>query len=185
VIVIVIINNDPTVQAIAISRNHKAFSSSRVVAAMLVENLQPALRNYQLHLDIEPLFEAQKFWALVEEYRGRIVSVTFELISPNMATISKSLEIDLAQINAETNSYRTDLKLNSGAGSTLEIAEKNKILNSLVDYASAGGGDIVLRVKGIKKKIRTSKNSREITIDEVVLKNPTPESLAFIEKLFE
>jgi hypothetical protein len=183
--VVIIINNSPTVQAIAISRNQKAFTSTRVVAQMLVDNLQPHLRSYQLHLEIEPLFEAQTFWALVNEYQGRIVAVTFELVSPNMATISKSLKLDLAQINADTNSHRTDLKLNSGEGSTLEIAPNNKVIDSLVDYASAGGGDIVLRIKGLNKRIRTSKNSKEVAIDELLLKNPTPESLEFLKKLFD
>lgn len=182
--VIVIINNSRNTQAIAISRNVKAFSSSFAVASLLRANLQPALKTYQLHFDVEALFEKQTFWSLVREYQGRITSVTFELVSPNMANISKTLEIDLEQINAETNSHRTDLRLNSGEGSALEIDEKNKIVNSLVDYAAAGGGDILIRVKGVKKTIRTSRNVSEVAIDEIVLKNPTAESLQFIEELF-
>ena len=119
--VILIINNSSDVQKIAISRNPKAFSTSSVLAKALAVNLQDILSPYQLHMEIEALFETRAFWSLVEQHKGRITSLTFELVSPNMPNISKSLEIDLAQINAETNSHRTDVKLNSGSGSALEI----------------------------------------------------------------
>lgn len=183
--VILIINNAPDVQGIAISRNPKAFSSSSVLAKALVTNLQDILLTYQLHIEIEALFETQAFWSLVEQHKGKITSLTFELVSPNMPNISKSLEIDLAQINAETNSHRTDVRLNSGSGSVLEIKKDNKIVNSLVDYASAGGGDIVMRVRGLKKSIRTSKSLREIEVDELVLNKPTPALLEFLAELFK
>lgn len=183
--VVVIISNAPDIQAIAISRNSKAFSSSSVVARMLLDNLQLLLRKYQLHLEIEALFEKRTFWFLVEQHQGQISSLTFELVSPNMANISKTLEIDLAQINRDTNSHRTDLTLNSGTGSVLEVQRNNAILNSLVDYASAGGGDIVLRVRGLKKRIRTSRSVRDVSVDEIVLSNPSPEALQFITKLFK
>jgi hypothetical protein len=175
--VIVIINNSPDVQGIAISRNTKAFSRTSVLAKALVANLQSTLQGYQLHIEIEALFATKTFWSLVSQYRGMITSLTFELVSPNMPSISKTLEIDLARINAETNSHRTDIKLKSGEGSSLELRKENTIVNSLVKYASSGGGDIVLRVRGLKKSIRTSKNIREIEIDELVLENLNPKVL--------
>lgn len=182
--VIVAINNRPDVQLIAISRNKKAFSSCAVVAKILQDNFQRLLHEYYLNIQIEALFEKNYFWELIEEYSGKITSVKFELISPNMANISKALELDLAQLNVDTNSHRTDLKLNSGEGSVLEINPDNTLVNSLVDYSSEGGGDIELRLKGVKKAIRTSKTVRELTIDEFSAKNLSPDMLTMIfEKL--
>lgn len=175
--VVVIINNQPDVQLVAISRNQRAFSSGTVVAKLLQDNFQKLLSRFYLNIQIEALFEKNQFWNLVEEYEGRISSVNFELISPNMANISKTLEIDLAKLNTDTNSHRTNLKLNSSEGGILEIKRDNKLLNSLVDYTSEGGGDIELKIKRLKNKIRTSKTVREISIDELSLKNLTPERL--------
>lgn len=175
--VVVIINNQPDVQLVAISRNQRAFSSGTVVAKLLQDNFQKLLSRFYLNIQIEALFEKNQFWNLVEEYEGRISSVNFELISPNMANISKTLEIDLAKLNTDTNSHRTNLKLNSSEGGILEIKRDNKLLNSLVDYTSEGGGDIELKIKRLKNKIRTSKTVREISIDELSLKNLTSERL--------
>ena len=101
-----------------------------------------------------------------------------------MANISNALELDLAKLNEDTNSHRTDLKLNSGEGSTLEVNENNILINSLVDYSAEGGGDIELKMKGVKKTIRTSKTVRELSVDEFSAKNLSPDMLTMIfEKL--
>ncbi|MBU2764688.1 hypothetical protein HAP94_00400, partial [Acidithiobacillus ferrivorans] len=128
--VIAIINNKPDVQIIAVSRNIRAFSSGAVVAKILQENLGRILQRYLLSFQVDALFEKSEFWHLVEEYKNRIISVNFELISPNMANISKGLELDLARLNADTNSHRTDLRLNSLEGSALEINQRNPLLGT-------------------------------------------------------
>lgn len=183
--VVAIINNQPDVQIIAVSRNIRAFNSGDIVAKILQENLGRVLQQYLLSIQVEAIFEKSEFWHLVQEYQGRITSVNFELISPNMANISKALELDLARLNADTNSHRTDLKLNSSEGGALEISQKNPLVNSLVEYSSQGGGDIALKVKGIKKTIRTSKSVREITIDEISIQNITPERLEWLFEQFK
>ena len=182
--VTIIINNEPEIQIIAISINQKAFSSGSVVARLLQDNLQTAMQDYFLTIQIEALFEKNKFWQLVEEYKKRITCVNFELISPNMSNISKKLELDLARLNSDTNSHRTNLKLNSNKGSTLEIKESNPLVNSLVEYSSEGGGDIELRIKGLRKTIRTSKTVREISIDELSLKNLNADTLRILMSRF-
>lgn len=183
--VIVIINNSPDTQIIAISRNTRAFSSGAVIAKILQENLGRILQRYMITIHVEAIFDKSEFWHIVDEYRGRITSVNFELISPNMANISKGLELDLARLNADTNSHRTDLKLNSTEGSSLEIKQDNPLVNSLVEYSSKGGGDIEVRIKGIKKTIRTSRSVREISIDELSIENLTPERLGWLFEQFK
>lgn len=183
--VIAIINNQPDVQIIAVSKNIRAFSSGAIVVKILQENLGRVLQRYLLSFQIDALFEKSEFWHLVEEYKNRIISVNFELISPNMANISKGLELDLARLNADTNSHRTDLRLNSSEGSALEINQRNPLLNSLVDYSSEGGGDIALKIKGVRKIIRTSTSVREISIDEISTQNLTPERLEWLFEQFK
>lgn len=93
--VVVIINNDPNSQIIAISKNTRAFSSGSVVAKILAEAIDRFLKRYYLTVQVEALFERTEFWNLVKKYRGKLRSIKFELITPNMSNISKTLEIDL------------------------------------------------------------------------------------------
>jgi len=44
-----------------------------------------------------------------------------------MANISKSLKVDLAQINHDTNSHKTVIDLNSPEGASLEMHRKLKV----------------------------------------------------------
>jgi len=173
----VIINNRPDCQFIAISKNLKAFSSTNVVSNILSDTLRPHLKNYQLSMRVEVLFDKKEFWNLVHSNRGKITSIRFELISPNMANISKCLKVDLKQINLDTNSHRTCLELNSADDTALEIRENNEVIDGLVEYSSQGGGDIVFKINGLKRSVHTQKTNRTIELDELIVENLNPESL--------
>ena len=178
--VTVIINNDPSIQLVAISRNSKAFSESKTVATLLEKNLQKHLAKYQLTLSIEGMFAKQDFWDIVDKYKGKLTSIKFELISPNMANISKSLKIDLRQINSETNSHRTNVELNSADGAVLEVNPKNQVVDSLVEYASEGGGDISVKIRGVSKKIHTQNTTRTVEFDELEIENINEATLGLL-----
>jgi len=175
--VTVLINNDPTTQIIAVSKNREAFSSGGVVASLIRESLYKHLLQYQLSMHVEAIFDKSEFWNIVKKFEGKITNVRFELISPNMANISKTLELDLKQLNKDTNSHKTVLELNSPEGARLEINKTNKNINSLIDYSSEGGGDISFKISGYKKRVHTSKSVSTINIDEITLENLTAEQL--------
>ncbi len=167
--VVVAINNDPDVQLIGISRDRKAFSSPTVPLKILGDTLGLSLHEFSLAIHIEALFETSEFWALVREYEARVTAVRFELVSPNMANISGSLELDLVGLNRASNSHQTNLELNSPKDGVLELEESNPMLNSLVEYSSQGGGDVSLKVRGLRKRVRTSRSTRCVEIDEVAI----------------
>lgn len=178
--VTVIIDNRPNRQLIAISKNSRAFSSTSVVAKIFRESLKNHLANLQLSMHIEAIFEEKCFWKLINKNRGKVTSIKFELISPNMANISKSLKVDLKQINIDTNSHKTCLELNADDNASLEIQEDNEVIDGLVEYASKGGGDIVLKVNGIKRSIRTKQSIKTIEIDELTVESLNAESLEIL-----
>jgi len=182
--VTVLINNDPDVQVIAVSKNRKAFSSGSVITNLIQESLSSHLLQYQLSMHVEAIFDKNEFWSIVEQHRGKITNIRFELISPNMASISKSLELDLKQINKDTNSHKTVVELNSPEGATLEIEKTNKTINSLVDYSSEGGGDISFKIMGYKKRKHTSKSVSSIDIDEITIENISSDKLETFVSLF-
>ena len=74
------------------------------------------------------------------------------------------------------------MELNSPKNESLEnIQQENEDINGLVAYSSEGGGDISLRVSGIRRKIVVSKQShKEISIEEVFIKGRNPKEIAEI-----
>ncbi|MCH1930365.1 hypothetical protein L9G16_09245 [Shewanella sp. A25] len=175
--VTVIFNNAPDCQFIAISKNTKAFANSQIVTNILSNSLKEYLKKLQLTIHIKEIFDEMEFWDLVSEYRGKITSVRFELISPNMANISKCLKVDLKQINLETNSHRTCLELNAADDAVLEIRDDNEVISGIVEYASEGGGDIALKINGLKRTVHTEKTNKTVEIDELTVNNLNPQAL--------
>jgi len=183
--VVVVFNNDPSVQKIAVSENRRAFTNSDVVIHAVVSTLNEILKQSQMVLVVEPIFEQYVFWDIVERYRGRILQVSFDLISPNMANISGGLMIDLAALNQDTNTHRTRLEINSEEQSALELNERSKLLKSIVTYAADGAGNISLRIRGMKKRVSTRTQTREVTIDEIEVEKINLEALKSIKELLE
>src|SRR6185369_3625385 len=103
----ILINNDPNVQKIAIQHHARVFANTDTVAKIIEFNLNKCLVPLGLHLYIKPTFERNFFWDAVRKHREEVIKVEFELISPNLATISKSLEVDLGKLYSLTNTQNT------------------------------------------------------------------------------
>ncbi len=101
--------NDPDKQIIAVQRRTTAFGSTEAVVKLIIETLRPSLSHYHLRALHEPIVERQKFWELIEQYRGRIQKLEFEFITPNMANISATLPENLKDFAKAT--VNADLKL--------------------------------------------------------------------------
>jgi len=176
--ILILINNDPDVQTVAIQLDFKVFRRTRTVAQILEDNLNVVLRRENLGVYFEPQFEKSDFWATVEKYPNRIVEASFDLVSPNMANIRQSLTIDLGALNKSTNTRRTVIELNSDPGATLTLSPEDPILTGLVDYASKGGGPIKLKIQGLRRSITTTNRVKEIIVDELSLETNDPKLLA-------
>jgi len=180
----IVINNNPSIQKIAIQINPKAMSISTTIANVINKCLEEQLRHYQLCPIIEPMFDQREFWGIVGKNHGKLIQVDFELISPNLANISSNVFLDLHSLQQSTNTQRTHFQLNSDKESCLTVNPKDRQLASLVNYASEGGGDISMRIRGYRKKIRTRDSVKEITIDGIDIENASPaEIVARLENL--
>lgn len=168
--------NSPKDQYLLIQDRVSAFASTDTVANLLKRGTRHALEKVGLSLHIEPLFNKAYFWNLVESYKNRITWVEFEFITPNMANISQTLASTLKNLGKETNAVREELALASDPASSLDIARSNATIQGLVEYTSEGGGDITLKVKGIRKKFHTSKSTREVHLSGLELTAP-PEQI--------
>lgn len=183
--VTIVINNDPNVQSLAVSKNGNAFSSSQTVANLLERTLNPPLRKYGLSIHVRERFEKNDFWNIVREFYDRIRRVRFEMVAPNMANISHVLKVDLKQLNRESNAQRTTIELEATDGATLELSPHDPLISGCVDYASEGGGDIAIKVKGVKKVLRTSTTVKSIQVDEMVLTLPKNELIEALKAIFK
>jgi hypothetical protein len=62
---------------------------------------------------------------------------------------------------------RNKLKIESDPEAPLHLEESNRVLQGLVNYSSEGGGNISLKIEGVKKVYQTSKTVKEVTLSEI------------------
>lgn len=175
--VIVAINNKPDIQKVLIQEKG-GFQQTSTVAKLLHDNFNKHLKRYYLSIYFEPIYETHYFWDLVDKYQNKITQAGFELISPNMSNISGGLKLDLGALNRTSNTKTTRLQLNSDDGASLTLSKNDELISGLVDYSSRGGGDISLRVKGLRKKVHTSSGINEVDIDELQIETSNATELA-------
>lgn len=183
--VYVLINNDPTSQRIAISVDANAFSNSFVVANIIEENLSRYLNDYNIEIVVNPILNEYDFWQLIEKYEDRITQLKFNLVKPNLANISGTFKDEIRELTDSTNSMVTKVELNAPKGSTLEnINEDNPRVKGLADYAIKGGSQLIhMKVKGIKRMIKTEKTISKISIDEVEVSGDKNQVMEVLESL--
>ena len=181
--VLVAIWNEPQKQLIAIQKRTTAFSSTDVVANMVIKSIEEKLSTFHLRAIKEPLFEKQQFWDVVNEYEGKVKSVTFEIITPNMANISGTLPDELKAFAKHANSTKNTLSLESDPSAPLHLERNDPTLNSLVDYSSEGGGNITLKIDGVKKKYQTSKTIKEVNLGDMEVSGPAEEVAQILKEL--
>lgn len=173
--------NAPDEQYLLIQDRLQAFGSTDTVANLIKLGTKPYLEKLGLSLHIEPLFNKTYFWELIDQYKNRITWIEFEFITPNMANISKTLADTLKNLGKETNAVKEELSLTSDAGSSLDISPENETIQGLVEYTSQGGGDITLKIKGIRKRMHTSKSTKEVHLSGLEL-TASPEQISQIIK---
>lgn len=183
--ILLVIWNAPDKQLIAVQHRTNAFQDTDSVLKLVFGSIESLLSRRQLTAIWEPLFERNAFWELIDKNRGKIQEVDFELVTPNMANISAVLPEDLRQFAKRTNAVKSHVALTSDGASALKIEPSDPVVNALVDYSSEGGGNIAIRLAGVKKKIHTSRTVREITIDEAVLQGPPEQVAANLRELLK
>lgn len=183
--VTVIVDNSPDVQAIAVSRNPRAFSSSRVLIEHLSRVIGSRLKAKGLTIEIREQFNSADFWTVVTENEGKVQRIRFEMVSPNMANISGALEVDLRSLNRDTHSQRVDIELNAPAGSALAVETSNPLINGCVDYASRGGGDIAIKIQGLRKEVRTSMSVKTIEIESLEIQGEPEKVCTEIRRILQ
>lgn len=180
------INTDPETQKIAISHNSDAFTTPNVSKNVLLKVFGKYLSRKGLSIEFEQLFESHTFWSYARKYNGRIKSVDFEIIKPNLSKISVTIKDSLKPLIETTNSHKTHLKLEAPKEGVLEHIDKdNGLVEGLVSYSSEGGGNISMKIIGLKTSIRTKDMAKIKKIKEIDIKGSPDQVIKVWKNLTE
>ena len=174
----IFIDNSPNFQTISIEQNN-VFRDTDSVIRILLRSINEILKDHSLIVKIAPIFNAKSFWQFIGENKKSIRYVDFMLITPNMSNISSTLSEDLRKAAQSTKAIKTNVKLQSEPGSTLEIDENNNQISDLVDYASKGGGRAFIR--GFKSKYDSRRQQKTFSIESI--EGNTQDIIAIIRAL--
>lgn len=104
--------------------------------------------------------------------KKNIQSIEFELITPNMASISRGVQDDIKELAKSLNGVKTIIDVKADSESSINT--KSEHLWNLISYIRQGGGKLAIRVKNSKKKIQLLTKTKEVKLDfENIRKEPT------------
>jgi hypothetical protein len=176
--------NAPDKQYVIVEKRFAAFQHTDTVVRHLCDLINETLIEKNLRVHWESLFEEQVFWDIIKDYKGRIEEIRFELVTPNMANISGTVADELKILAKSTNSATTSVELTTDPKSSLVVDPENQHVAGLVEYSSKGGGNIAIKIKGIRHKIQTSKSVKTIEIDEIEAQDPKT-AAAILKRLLD
>lgn len=181
---LVAIWNHPEQQTIAVQKRHVAFQKPQTAVKILAKSIEGIMTKHQLVMAWEPIVEKQVFWNLVNLHRKNIKKVEFELITPNMASISKTLPQDLKDLAKKSNAVKSSIALESANDSALVLSESDPVVSGLADYTSEGGGNVSITLIGMSKKIQTSATVREFEVSDAKLEGDPKAIASILKSLF-
>lgn len=137
-------------QKAALEKNAAITDPLKILTALATAiNLRQPPEPYGL--EVAAITEASTFWDFVNANRGRVTSVSFDLVTPNMFDGPENMDQELRAMRDNEHARRAKLSLENPDGLELNTDR----IRGIVDYAAKGGGDIEARAKG-----RKSYNSR-------------------------
>lgn len=182
---IVVVDNNPDNQVIAIRNDYRAFSSADSISKLLQDTINSSLNYYNLEMHIEAISDGQDFWEAIQSSKEGVLKITFEIIKPNVSNLSGALTDDIKGLIDKYHSHKTVLSMeSSSSGELINISKEDKDLSGLADYTAKGGGRSVIKFKD-KTTYDTRKHiKKKIHKTLLDLKNSTQEQLQnFIGKI--
>ena len=178
----VIIHNNPHIQKIAIEQKVTAFSETDTVKNIIKRSINQFLLEHQTLIDIRQTYQEVEFWNIVNRHKNKITYICFEFDYPNLpSAFTKATEM-LKSLSQSVNSKSNKLALEAAKNETLIIGKNNVQIQELNAASSQMGNTTTIRVKGIKKQIKTGQTIETITYDDVEI---TGSNISEIIKMIE
>lgn len=177
--------NSPDKQYLIIQARNEAFQNTQTAMNAIKETLLQLLLERHLNIEVEPLFDRKGFWDIIAKYNGRVNEVKFDLVTPNMANISQKLTEDLKHVAKSTETVRTQLSLTAAPDSSLKLSQGDGVVDGLVDYSSQGGGNVSIKITGVKRRLQTNETKMSIEIAEAEINAPANQIVEIMKSLIE
>lgn len=154
---LVIIDNRPGIQRIAIERKTKAFNNTKTVARILEASLCKLLSYKLLKVKLTAVYGTSVFWDTLKDYPEGFRKVRFHFPHLNLDRLTKVMDKYLKTARED---WDSDLDFSFGAneGGTVKIDPKNERQRALVEGASGAGQWIVMYPNGKKQRVVCGKN---------------------------
>lgn len=93
------------------------------------------------HIEVEPLFDASRFWAFAHRHDNVLKSIVFDFVVPNMWGTESDLEKDLKDTGKQTGAERVTVGITGEHG----VFTENQKVRDGVEYAEKGAGTVRAR----------------------------------------
>ena len=171
--VVVYVDNRPERQYIFIQHDLEAFTDPNSVKNYLWKGLRTAMYQYKMFVSIQQVFDEREFWQTIKSYEGRIKQISFEIIRPNISSISDSIKQVFGDLQKNSNSQEIDLTLKAPDDGALEhLNQNNEAVSSIVNYQKDGGGPPPkIKIMGLSKMIKTVNSETIIEVQSIDFDN--------------
>jgi hypothetical protein len=112
-------------------------------------------------MEASPIVNPQTFWDFERDNRGEIVSISFELLAPNMVGIRDQLTRDLTEFRDNEKARRVKIGLQNEEGLALDAQR----VKEMVDYTMDGGGSVRASTRRRKKTYNSNDKGTRVRID--------------------
>ena len=154
---LVIVDNRPGIQRVAIERKTKAFSDTKTVAGILETSLCKLLRQKLLKVKLTAVYGTNVFWTTLNDYPDGFRKVRFHFPPLSLERLTKVMDKYLKTARED---WDSDLDFSFGAneGGVVKIDPDNERQRALVKGASGGGVWIEMYPKGKRRPVYCGKN---------------------------
>lgn len=105
-------------------------------------------------IEAAPIIQTEMFWVFAEQNKGRITSIKFDFVAPNMFGGSDSIVEELRDFREKEKAHRVAIALQNRNGLNVET-EKTR---EAVEYVSRAGGTIRAKAKKGRKYSSTDQS---------------------------
>lgn len=153
---IVIIDNRPGIQRIALEVKKSVFSVGLTLRKIISDTLNELLRPYCLYFEMYNLKNSKDFWTLVKDkdaYPSGFYKIKFHLPYLNLERLSKKYNLIFGKPRESFN-CRMDIEYTAQKGGQLDFNENDEFQTSQVKYFTEdiGGNSIEIIPNNNKKK---------------------------------
>ena len=161
---LVIIDNRPGIQRIAIEVKKSVFASDTILCNIVSDTLNDRLRRYSLRLELMHLQDPKDFWTFINDkksYPMGFYKIKFHLPYLNLERLQKKYNSLTKQLRENYNG-KLDWEITAQEGGKLNISPENKFQKAQIDYfmKDLGGDGLELIPNDNKRKsIKVGKGS--------------------------